>query len=499
MQKIENLINKFLGTKRAFWVFLILLFVFARLAVWFYPYDSDHWVFYYVGKAIANGQLLYVDAWDHKPPLIFEFNAFLHLLFGGNLVLHRIFLTLLAILDIFLFYKLAGVFSKEFFKENAERITRAALILYVFFRNLSQFASSGNNTENIGLIFLLLMFLAFFKFYKDKKLSYLFLSGVCLSVLFYLKGNFLVLSLPILIEILLLSYKSIKKFFVNYIVFGAPLIIQTAFWLLYFKLNGALNDFFVATFLFSSRYAKSAWNFDVSPRTIFVFIVLPLFVPLLFFTIKYLFDIKKIKSVMLYRFVLFALLAGLFAGFGVGTFYPYYFLIGLPIFILVFIYGGNLLKVSKDINLLLLLVLFAGMAFSAAISYKQFLNSFTGPAKAELNEYQQIADYVKANTSEDDKIIAYTYGAVLYRMAERDSGSRFISASVLLLDERDNYGFHLSDTFISDVERSKPKYWIVAKDNDTLYTQNKKVFLYILNNSSIEKEFDNYMVLRNKN
>jgi 4-amino-4-deoxy-L-arabinose transferase-like glycosyltransferase len=519
MRKIQDLFNKFLESKRAFWVALVLVFVLVRMAVWFYPYDSDHWIFYYVGRIIASGQLLYVDAWDHKPPLIFEFNAFMHLVFGGNLILHRIFLTALTILDIFLFYKLANIFTKEFFKKNSEKVAKVALLLYVFWRNLAQFASSGNNTENIGLIFLLLMFLAFFKFYSsvipakagiqkdngiDSRLRgndklYLFLSGVCLSVLFYLKPNFSLLSLPILIEIFLLSYKSIKRFIINYFVFGIPFILQTAFWVLYFNSQNALKDLWVASFAFSSAYAKSAWGGNVSPQSIFIFIMLPLLIPFAIFTINFLRDFKKIKTNMNYRFLLFALVSALFIGFGIGSFYPYYFLISMPTFILIFSYGGKIfLEIAKPKNFVIVLILLGGMAVSLVMSTKQLLNSFSGPVKAELNEYQQIAGYVRASSDKKDKIVAYTYGAVLYRMAERDSGSRFISASVLLLDERDNYGFNLSQTFIDDLGKSKPKYWIISKDEESLYYQNKKIILYMLNNYAPEQEFDNYTVWKNK-
>ncbi len=535
MQKIQILFNKFLENKKAFWIALVLIFIITRTATWFYPYDSDHWIFYYVGKAIANGQLLYVGAWDHKPPLIFEFNAFMHLIFGGNLVLHRIFLTSLAIFDIFLFYKLSSLFAKGLTlgKNNADKIIKIALLLYVFWRNLSQFTSSGNNTENIGLIFLMLMFLAFFKFYSlvssrakrsaaegslenvekgflhsssrevgrndNSRYWFLFLSGICLSVLFYLKPNFSLLSIPILIEIFLMSYKSIKKFVVNYFVFGVPFVIFSVFWILYFNSQNALNDFLVASFFFSSAYAKSTWGGNVSPQGIFILMLLPLVIPLAVFGYRFLKDFRKIKKDNIYRFLFFMFISSLIFGFGLGSFYPYYFLILLPSFILVMVYSGDVfLKIGKLKNLFLVLILLAGMVVSLGISAKQFLNSFSGPVKTELSEYQQVADYIKANSDKDDKIIAYTYGAVLYRMTERDSGSRFISASVLLLDERDNYGFNLDDTFISDIKKSKPKYWIISKDEGSLYYQNKKVILYMLNNFTLEKEFGNYLVFKNK-
>ncbi len=538
MKRIQIGFNKFLENKEAFWITLILVFIVVRLAVWLYPYDSDHWIFYYVGKTIAHGGLLYVNAWDHKPPLIFEFNALMSLIFGGSLVLHRIFLTVLAVFDAFLFYKLATLFSKNFFKENAVKIARISLLLYVFWRNLSQFASSGNNTENFGLIFLILMLLAFFKWYSaiknqtsDNKnfkfqisnLGWLFLSGVCLSILFYLKENFSLLSLPIMVEIFLLSYKSIKKFVVNYLVFGLPFLLQTAFWILYFKSHNALNDFWVAAVSFSSKYAKSALSGDVSPHTVFILIIAPFFVPLAIFAVYMLRDFRKITSDVFYRFVLIGSIAAMAACVGVGSFYPYYFLIGMPFFILVFAYGGNVflnplarhpeeskdlsrksavkdssLVLQKPLRMTSIAILLAGMLISFGMSNKELMNSFSGPAKADLDQYQKIADYIKANSNPNDKIEAYTYGAVLYRMAERDAGSRYISASVLLLDTRDNYGFHLDDTFISDMEKSKAKYWIISKDPNNVYYQNKKIILYMLNHYRLDKEFGNYMVLKRK-
>src|SRR5437879_2888159 len=79
---------------RRFWWWLGALFVICRLAVWLFPVDSDHWIFYYVGHRWFSGAQLYVGAWDHKAPLIYAFNGVLGALFGNNLAWHRVLLTL---------------------------------------------------------------------------------------------------------------------------------------------------------------------------------------------------------------------------------------------------------------------------------------------------------------------------------------------------------------------------------------------------------------------
>lgn len=479
---------------------MISIFVVARLATWFYPFDSDHWIFWYIGKKIVDGGLPYISAWDHKPPLIFYFNALMHFLFGGNLALHRIFLTLLTILDIYLFWKLALTFSNKINKEKAHILAKMGLVFYVFFRNLSQFTSSGNNTENFGLIFLILTFLLFFEYQEKRKLWLLFASGICLSFLFFLKGNFLILALPIFVEILIENYKNIKNLLLKLGVFILPLILHSLFWIFYFKLKGIFRDFLIGSFLFNSEYVKAAWRGRVSAnRLFFVWIQLSLFIPLFPFLVNLFKEYKKVFKDKIYRFLFFSLFGSIFFILGTGSFYSYYSLILMPFFSLLLIYNYEILlswRNKKALALTLLLLL--GAIFSWVISMKQFYNYFCGDVKADFEEKKRIAQYIKENSSPKDKIEAYDYGAVFYRLAQRDSGSRFISASVLLLDEREKFGFDFTSIFISELEKSKPKFFIILKEESQLYYQNKRVIDYMNSFYKISREFDNFLVLERR-
>ncbi len=371
--------------------------------------------------------------------------------------------------------------------------------MYVFWRNLSQFTSSGNNTENFGIIFVLLMFLGFFKYRETKKWNYLFLSGLSLSILFYLKGNFVLLSLPIVVELLIQNYKTIKKLVLNFFIFGFPLALHSAFWVLYFYSKGALNDFWIGAFLFSSKYLKSTWLGDVSPHAIFILILLPLLIPVAIFAVKFLKDYKPALKDENYRFLFSLFVASLILAAGMGAFYPYYFLILLPSFILIILYSySKFLKAKNKNYYLAIAILLLGMFSSFIISQKQLYNYFTGTTKREITGFQAIGDYIKNNTKKNDKIIVYTYGATLYRLAERNSASRFVSASVLLLDEREGYGFNFSQTFIDEIKKNKPKYCVFPKSEDDLYMQNKKIVNYIKENFTEEKVFDEFVVLKNK-
>jgi hypothetical protein len=52
----------------------LLLLAFVWLAYWM-PIGVDSGVYLYIGQVVASGGLPYVDAWDHKGPLLYLFNA----------------------------------------------------------------------------------------------------------------------------------------------------------------------------------------------------------------------------------------------------------------------------------------------------------------------------------------------------------------------------------------------------------------------------------------
>jgi 4-amino-4-deoxy-L-arabinose transferase-like glycosyltransferase len=499
MQKIKEFCLKVLNNPLYFWGIVVLVYVVARLATWGYPFDSDHWIFYYVGRIWAQGGTMYVAAWDHKPPLIFVFNGLMYLMFGGNIILHRIWLTLLSVVDIALFWQLLKKVLPDLKVKYVDIAAKVGLLFYVFWRNLSQFTSSGNNTENYGLIFLLGMLLSYLSFRKEPKWWKMLISGTCFSVLFYLKGNFLLFGVPIGILLLIDNWKSVRKFFGYGIVFVLPLVIQTGFWVTYFAKKNAFTDFFIASFLFSTKYAKSEWKGDVSSNIVLLLILAVFLVPTIIFSLLYIRDFRKNKTNGTYLLFGMSLLAGLGLTLGLGSFYPYYFEIAMPIFIIIFVYAlFNMQGLSIWKRWMIYIVLGMSMFLSYGISMKQLYNTFAGSVKAEATEYQQIAAYIDANTTTSDKVFDYDYGATFYRLANRDSGSRFVSASVLLLEYRDNYGYNFDQEFISDMEQSKAKYVVVYRDKNNIYYQNKPIVDYFDTHYVLDKTFTKFEVLRRR-
>ncbi len=479
-----------------FWLIALVVFAFSRIATWLFPFDSDHWIFYYIGRRWAEGSTLYVDMWDHKSPLIFGYNSFFYKVFGDNIVLHRIFFTVLAILAIWLFYIAAKKLFNSLKLKNPLLIARISTLMFIFMANLSQFTNSGNNNENLALIFIPAM-LYLYLLYRQSPGSnrgYLLASGALAGILFLLKANFAFFILPILIDIVYINRKSIFNTVNNLAVFAiAPLAILLS-WILYFNSAGTLQQFIIASYSFNSKYIKAlGWDFN-SPGIIIFLGILALLMT--FFALSLLISLKDLRKpnkqmgffvpTLSISVVLFIILA--------GTFYSHYFLVAIPYLCLVF--GATLhsllgLKYKK----LIIIGLASICLVMYLVSLKQIVNTFSGSAKNEADNQAIVAGYIKNHTNSDEKFFAYTYGATLYRLADRDSGTRFISASHPLIDYKYNFGYDFNTKAIIDMELNNNKYIVMSSDpNDIYRVQNPVLMDYFTKNYRLETSVAGYDV-----
>ena len=497
----STFVEFFTRTPVRFFVTLLVVFTLGRVATWGYPYDSDHWIFYYVGHNwIVDGGQLYVGAWDHKPPLIFLYNGIMAALFGDNIVLHRIWFTLFAVVDIVLFYLVTKrVMPKLLAAINSPvdpiRGTQLTLILYVFLRNLSQFASNGNTTENLGLVFLLGMIWAYLKFTDTRSWGWIALSGFFVANLFWVKGNLILLGGVIGLLLLIHGWKKAHLVW-HVIAFIAPIVIVSLIWIGYFASQGTFQDFITASFSFSAKYASSAWAGKVSANILLILITAAMLVPALIFFALYLRDFSKQYRNEAYQLIGMSFLVGLGLIAAVGSFYSYYLLIIMPFITLVMMYGMfRLDSLSRFLRVALSLLFIATIAINGVISLRFLANNFGGITKQEAIEYTQAANYVNEHTNPNDRVIAYDYGATFYQLAGRESASRFISASHLLLDTRDNFGFGFDDIFLTEVESAKAPYIVINERSKDLYFTNKPVADYIKSHYTTVKKFGNIEVL----
>jgi hypothetical protein len=73
-----------------------------------------------------------------------------------------------------------------------------------------------------------------------------------------------------------------------------------------------------------------------------------------------------------------------------------------------------------------------------------------------------------------------------------------VSASVLLLDYRDHYGFGLDNIFMRDMNRSRAKYVVMQRSPSSLYTVNLPLMAYFAAHYRVEKVIGTLEVLRRR-
>ena len=486
-----------------FWLLCTVVLVVSRMATWFFPFDSDHWIFYYVGRRWAEGASLYVDMWDHKSPLIFGFNAILYKIFGDNIFWHRLVLTLIAIVTIWVFYKTARLLLEQIGSKNSLQYAKIGTLFFIFFANLSQFTNSANNNENLAMLPLLgsLYFYLKWRQTTNQKWYILVISGLLAGIVFTLKANFAILLLPIAFDIIYLQHKKLLAAVANLAIFGIAALAQLLIWVAYFVHLGTIKQFYIATFEFNSKYIK-ALGWDLGSPGVAVFLLI-LGLLIVFFAPFVIYAISRTKQIIskdhAYELIvpLLALSVIVFIALA-GTFYSHYFLIIIPYLCLVLAATINNVQKLKFIKVLYISWAIIAV-FMLLISYKQLYNNFRGTAANELAKQQQVADYIKSRTEPSDTIFANIYGATMYRLADRNSGTRFISASHLLIDYKNNFGYDFNSIAIGDLEKSKPKYIIISADPDDLYiTKNPVMTKYFSEHYKFEATVGGHQIIVRK-
>jgi hypothetical protein len=315
---------------------------------------------------------------------------------------------------------------------------------------------------------------------------------------FTLKANFAALLLPIVIDLIIFIRKNAYRLVSNLCFWITGPLLQLLAWALYFQQVGTFKQFLIATFEFNSKYMTAlGWDIHAPDIAIFVGILLLLlafFAPFLIQSWRSLTKTKNSNNLFLGLLSICSLVFMVLA----GTFYSHYFLIALPLLCLVL--GATYETVIKPRTKLLT----TGLVFIAVIltlaSYKQLYNSYFGSVKVEANNQAIVAKYINEHTSPNDTFFAYVYGATLYQLAGRDSGSRYVSASHLLIDYKYQFGYDFNQQFIYDMVYSEAKYVVMSSNvNDIYRVENRVAMTFIEHNYYLETSLAGYDILVRNN
>ncbi len=258
--KLHELLDKANITN---WLGIVLfLTILLRIPSFFEPYYyGDEMIYLNLGEGVRQGQILYKEIFDNKPPLIYLTAAL-----AGNLFWFKAILAFWNLATIVIFWNLVRLLfdTKGGYSKN-EKLQKVST---VFFALLTTLPTLEGNTVNAELFMVGPSLLAFFfligKSITPKKIFY---SGILFGIasLFKVPAAF---DVPVIIIYWVIvngfkNWKSIlKDTFVLSLGFVTPILLS---FIGYF-FQGALSEYFKAAFMQNLGYIES-WQVKV-PMTI---------------------------------------------------------------------------------------------------------------------------------------------------------------------------------------------------------------------------------------
>ena len=431
----------------------------------------DSSAFLYVGKGILQGDVPYVDRWDHKGPLLYFFNV-IGLIISGSAGIWWGLWTVEIVIFLATVYFAYKMLADAF---DFNPLVTMLIIIYFFYLS-HRFELHGNFTEFYGIFFQFLS-IYFFHFSEsmDKNQSTgksQFIIGVLGCCAFLLRPN--LIGLWLAIGVYWLSREEIKR-----IVLAAlgGILTLSIFAIAFISVSG-LTESWDAIFAYNFAYANS----DLLDKIKAVNIVatkmlgIPMSVLIAMSWFLGLFSCFRKRQQRFSNVVEIAVIAApfeiLFISFAGSQYqYPHYILPLWPIMTILttyFIYAFseklswiNLRhrypSVQHPTSKLILLIFCLLLTINICV----IMNPSQLQAKLQLkynnffsDAWIQAAKYIKENSSEDDKILVWGAQSEIYLYSNRDAPTRFFYQYPLVTN---NYTSHaLIDEFTSDVVKDKP-------------------------------------------
>lgn len=479
---------KRLEESKSFWVLFFILFTFfiLRFPSLFEPnWYGDEGVYQVLGDAIRNGQLLYRDIWDNKPPLLYLIYSFL----GSDQFNVRFASLIVGIFSIIAFFNLA----KKIF--NNFKVVYLSTAVFSLLFGLPLLEGNIANAENFMILPILLSALLIIG--EPKKNLLFFLSGFLLGTAFLFKIVAVFDFAAFLLFLIFVDknfFAKFKKkrystFFVEKVIFLllgflSPIFVAA----IYFFLNGATAPFIKATFFSNISYVSYANKFLI-PQGL---LVLKLFI-LLFATSILFLKRKVLPSPFLFIMLWFSF--SLFNAFFSQRPYTHYLLVLLPSFCLLigFLFDLPAGKADKKFQKLSAYVLAASLVlilanfsfYGKTIFYYQNFISFLMHKKSVYN-YQrffdrktptdyQLAQFIKLKTGPSDEVFIWGNNAQVYKLAEKLPIGKY-TVAYHVTSSKDA----LEETR-KDIVEKKPKFIIIMPYMDsvpfTLSSYYQKIFI----------------------
>lgn len=420
----------------------------------------DYGIFSYIGQQILLGKLPYKDAWDHKPPAIFYFDAL------GLWIGHGLRWGIWTIEFVSLF---AAILLSYTLIKKSWGVLPALFGTVIWLWGLSLTLQGGNSTEEYPLPFHFLALLLFLKLVEspDDLLANL-LVGLTFGVSFLFRANnaaveTVVVLILLVLQVLQRNFRIIFKQLV-WMAIGALIpILGTA---IYFWTQHLFNEMFAASILYNIAYSEA--KFAGAPAMVAGLRALGIvgWIGVAGYIIALILLIRQWRAKP--SPILLLLVIGVPLAVAVSDpaqrNYGHYFINWLPFIALL---GGLIIhfiqcKLIPNLqdkpttepllvgSALALTIIFFIVSGQAIQYWESFANVIT---RTDVERISAISDYVENNTNPNDQVIFWGGFPGENLMARRASPTAYITYP-LLLDS--NLSEQFSSQFMRDITQNRP-------------------------------------------
>ena len=440
---------------------------------------SDASIFEYFGYAMNRGELMYANLFDHKGPVVFLMN-YLGYLIGGALGIK--FLYLFCTLLFFIAsYKISKLFTG-----NKQTILTLAIIFIIY----EYFFDGGWSLEGFILPFLTYSLYIFLKLFiqNDVRKTDIIISGAFFSIVFFTKANmigiWLVFCFYVLIDFIL--KKAYRELFSLIGLFFVGILIPTIPLCLYLLSKGIFVEMVYQSIGINFIYTTEANNLSMY-EIIRWYILQANFLSLnliMLFSLIPLWKKFGIKSIFYHFVFIICLVLALIS----KRKYGHYILVMLPILIPYISYLFQ--SIAKKMSFKEFLVLFLGFMIVYQNDVKFIMKSMSTRYQNNAEKQQQVANYIKKNTSINDRIYTHRQNGTIYLYSERLSSTKFFFIPAVTDDRV------IIDEFKKSIKENPPIY--IVFDTEWDYGKRTDSFIkdYIKENYYLEKQVDTAMIYR---
>ncbi|MBR5179711.1 MAG: hypothetical protein IKW90_13055 [Lachnospiraceae bacterium] len=388
----------------------------------------DSSVFNYVARVILKGGMPYRDTFDHKGPLIYLIDAL------GQFINKGLGVWFIELAFIFVIFLLTYKVAKLLGCNNV----RALLVVIISMLSFALYYEGGNFVEEFACLFILLQLYIFIQFFNGQEIStgQLIVSGISFGAVCFLRINMVSLWVVMCIGVLIKCIRDKKpqmliRFILWFLAGVCMITLPIVIWLIAGDaLKPFLEDYFSFNFMYSS-YSENG-NLINIVKAIGIFIITPpVLLSLIFLSIVSLKG-KKLLDWLCLTSLLLSIIMQCMA----GQYYLHYGMVFCPLVVYAFSLALTSdyilqLKIFKHKTKLILgicaaLILCIIGLLLVGFSFKMIFDKITGMYRTqEFSEAKEIAEIVKENSDEDDKIIVLGTNDLVYLLSDRMASSKY--------------------------------------------------------------------------